>query len=174
MKLWGYFCLASLLLTVSGAFAQEYSTNSVASNTDWVVFVEEEPKQCWVVSAPKEIVNTRDGRVVSARRGDIRLWVSFWAESEAQGEVSFTGGYPYEDNSQVKVEIGSTSFLMYTEGERAWALSPEDDAQIIAAMKRGAEAVVTGLSSRGTTTQDTFSLLGFTASVADAEARCES
>ncbi|MEL6597855.1 MAG: invasion associated locus B family protein, partial [Pseudomonadota bacterium] len=45
---------------------------------------------------------------------------------------------------------------------------------LVAAMKRGAEAVVTGRSGRGTTTKDTFSLLGFTAAVEDAEARCTS
>jgi hypothetical protein len=39
-------------------------------------------------------------------------------------------------------------------------------------MKRGAEAVVTGVSGRGTTTIDTFSLLGFTAAIEDAETRC--
>jgi len=39
-------------------------------------------------------------------------------------------------------------------------------------MKRGSEAVVSGVSSRGTKTRDTFSLLGFTASIEDAEARC--
>ena len=39
-------------------------------------------------------------------------------------------------------------------------------------MKRGAEATVTGRSGRGTRTADTFSLLGFTAAVADAEQRC--
>ena len=39
-------------------------------------------------------------------------------------------------------------------------------------MKRGAEAVLTARSSRGTQTVDTFSLLGFTAAVEDAEERC--
>jgi hypothetical protein len=32
--------------------------------------------------------------------------------------------------------------------------------------------VVTGVSSRGTTTKDTFSLLGFTAALDEAERRC--
>jgi hypothetical protein len=32
--------------------------------------------------------------------------------------------------------------------------------------------VVTGVSGRGTQTQDTFSLLGFTAAIEDAEKRC--
>jgi hypothetical protein len=36
----------------------------------------------------------------------------------------------------------------------------------------GANAIVTGVSRRGTTTRDTISLFGFTASVEDAEARC--
>ena len=36
------------------------------------------------------------------------------------------------------------------------------------------QAVLTGVSGRGTTTQDTFSLLGFTASVEEAERRCSS
>jgi hypothetical protein len=39
-------------------------------------------------------------------------------------------------------------------------------------MRRGAEAKVTGLSTRGTTTIDTFSLIGFTAAVTEAEERC--
>ena len=39
-------------------------------------------------------------------------------------------------------------------------------------MRRGSTAKVTGTSARGTTTEDTFSLSGFTAAVEDAEARC--
>jgi hypothetical protein len=40
-------------------------------------------------------------------------------------------------------------------------------------MKKGAKAILTANSSRGTKTQDTFSLLGFTAAVEDAEKRCK-
>jgi invasion protein IalB len=54
----------------------------------------------------------------------------------------------------------------------AWAASEQDDARLITAMKRGSDAVLTARSSRGTQTQDTFSLLGFTAAVEDADARC--
>ena len=56
----------------------------------------------------------------------------------------------------------------------AWSASDQEDAKIITAMKRGAEATVTGFSSRGTKTEDTFSLFGFTAAVEDAETRCSS
>ncbi|MEJ6389870.1 invasion associated locus B family protein [Gymnodinialimonas ulvae] len=163
---------------VSGtlAYAQEgeESTNRVNAETDWSVFIEDDPTQCWVVSTPSETVNTRDGRVVSVRRGEILMFVSFWPGQERLGEVSFTGGYPFADGSTVTIEIGSTTFELFTEGEMAWAASPQDDDRIITAMKRGAEAVLTARSSRGTQTQDTFSLLGFTAAVEDAETRCGS
>ena len=49
----------------------------------------------------------------------------------------------------------------------------EDDVEIIKAMKKGAKAILTAKSSRGTKTQDTFSLLGFTAALEDAEKRCK-
>jgi len=42
----------------------------------------------------------------------------------------------------------------------------------VTAMKRGSEAVLTARSARGTKTQDTFSLLGFTAALDEAAKRC--
>lgn len=164
----------AFFITGTSSFAQEgeESTNRVNAETDWSVFIEDDPTQCWIVSTPSETVNTRDGRVVSVRRGEILMFVSFWPGQERLGEVSFTGGYPFADGSTVTIEIGTTTFELFTEGEMAWAASPQDDDRIITAMKRGAEAVLTARSSRGTQTQDTFSLLGFTAAVEDAEARC--
>ncbi len=154
------------------AVAQEVSNNQVAAKTDWSVFVEDNPKECWSVSTPTETVNTRDGRVVAANRGEILLMVFFRPEANANGQVAFTGGYPFRDGSQVSVEISGTEYSLFTDGDWAWPASPADDVKLVAAMKRGAQAVVTGVSSRGTTTKDTFSLLGFTAATEDAEKRC--
>ena len=63
-------------------------------------------------------------------------------------------------------------FALFTAGEWAWAGTDEDDQKIINAMKKGAKAVLTAKSRRGTKTQDTFSLMGFTAALEDAEKRC--
>lgn len=154
------------------ALAQDVSNNRVAAKTDWAVFVEDNPKECWGVSVPTETVNTRDGRVVAANRGQILLMVFYRPGTAAEGQVAFTGGYPFQDGSQVTVDISGSEFSLFTDGEWAWPASPADDAKLVAAMKRGVDAVVTGISSRGTTTKDTFSLLGFTAAVEDAEKRC--
>jgi hypothetical protein len=124
------------------------------------------------VSSPKQTVNTRDGNVVSVRRGDILLFVTYRPGASVAGEVSFTGGYPFADGSTVTLEISGNTFELFTDGEWAWPASAAEDAKITTAMKRGAEAVLTARSSRGTQTQDTFSLLGFTAATEEAERRC--
>lgn len=159
-------------ISASGAFAQDTSSNRVAAKTDWSVFVEDNPTECWSVSTPKETVNTRDGRVVAATRGQILLMVFYRPDAGARGQVAFTGGYPFASGSSVNLNISGTEYEMFVDGEWAWPATTADDAKIITAMKRGAQAVVTGLSGRGTTTKDTFSLLGFTAAVEDAGKRC--
>lgn len=171
LKISRTFGIALAVVCAGVATAQE-SENRVSANTDWSVFVETNPNECWAVSAPKETVNTRDGDVVSVRRGDIRLIVFYRPSENVAGQVMFAGGYPFASNSTVSVEINGTSFQMFTENETAWPATAEDDEKFIAAMKRGAEAVVTGRSGRGTQTQDTFSLLGFTAAVEEAASRC--
>ncbi|MBE0453728.1 MAG: hypothetical protein IBX58_08615 [Roseovarius sp.] len=156
----------------TGVTAQATSTNQVATSTAWSVFEEKDPRECWAVSAPTETVNTRDGRVVAVRRGDILLMTFFRPGADVQGQTTFTGGYPFAPGSTVNMRIGDASYEMFTEGEWAWPASDEDDAKILAAMKRGADAVLTARSARGTQTRDTFSLLGYTAAVDEAEKRC--
>lgn len=163
---------AALSGTATFAMAQE-STNQVAVKTDWSVFTEESPKECWGVSSPKETVNTRDGAPVSVRRGDILLFVTFRPGGGASGEVSFTGGYPFASGSTVKVDIGGTTFDLVTDGEWAWTVDAAADAAILAALKGGETAVLSAASGKGTKTQDTFSLRGFTAAMAEAETRCK-
>lgn len=155
----------------SSAMAQE-SSNRVAANTDWSVFVEDDPKECWGVSAPKETVNSRDGQTVEVRRGDILLFVFYRPGASVQGQVAFTGGYPFASGSTAVLDIGGTKFEMFTEGEWAWPATPEEDSRIVAAMKRGSDASMTAQSGRGTVTNDRFSLLGFTSAVEEAERRC--
>jgi hypothetical protein len=166
--------LAVLVLTLApmtGAVAQ-VSTDRVAANTDWSVFAPpDEPKTCWAVSAPKETVNSKDGQPVAVRRGDILLFVTYFANGAA-GEISFTGGYPFAPGSTVGLDVGGTKFDLFTDGEWAWAGSKDDDTKIMTAMRAGASAILTAQSARGTQTQDTFSLLGFTASVDEAAKRC--
>ena len=154
------------------ALAQEETTNRVAAATDWSVFQETDPVECFAVSAPKEQLNTRNGEPVEVTRGETLLFVFYRPGQGVNGQVTFTGGYPFADGSTVNLNVSGTEFELFTEGEWAWPATPADDTKIITAMKRGAEASLTARSSRGTQTKDTFSLFGFTDAVEDAEKRC--
>jgi len=181
----GIACAACILIPTLSFAQDDESRNRVAAHTDWSVFEAESPQQCWSVSSPKETVNTRDGRVVAVRRGEILFFVSYIPDINVRAQVSFTGGYPFRDGSTVELTVGGETFNLFTvpeddpstpvkEDEMAWAENEEADAKIIAAMKAGAEAVITAVSQRGTQTEDTFSLFGFTAAVDEAESRCSS
>lgn len=165
---------AAIAVLAGGAVAQESTTNRVAASTDWSVFQESNPVECFGVSAPKESVNTRDGNVVAVNRGETLLFVFYRPGQGVTGQVTFTGGYPFAAGSTVTVDIGGTVYQLFTEGSWAWPATPEDDARIVDAMRRGSQAIVTGVSGRGTQTRDTFSLLGFTAAVEEAQRRCAS
>jgi len=174
-----YTCglIAICLVNLSLAYAQE-STNRVDAKTDWSVFVEDQPtKECWIVSKPTKVVNTRDGKEVSARRSDILLWVTYRPSEDINGQVSFTGGYPFDPNKLVELDVGGEKFNLFIgeaeeEREFAWPATPSDDTKIREALKRGSTAVISAQSRRGTRTKDTFSLSGFTAALAEAEKRC--
>ncbi|MFK7878909.1 invasion associated locus B family protein [Roseobacter sp.] len=176
MRILGFFVgLISALLMISvAAQAQQQSSNLVAVETDWSVFEDTNPKECWGVAVPDKTVNTRNGRVVAATRGDILLIVLFNPAANANAQVTFRGGYTFATGSKVNINIGGTDFGLFTDGEWAWPENTAEDAKIVAAMKKGAVAVVTGVSTRGTNTKDTFSLRGFTAAVETAEKRCAS
>jgi len=163
---------AVLVLALAGgaALAQE-STNRVAADTAWSVFVEDDPKECWAVSAPRETVNTRGGEPVQVRRGDILLFATYRPGSETP-EISFTGGYPFAPDSTVGLTVGDTEYQLFVNGEWAWSGAPEEDARILATLRAGSEAVLSARSARGTDTRDTFSLFGFTAATEEAQRLC--
>lgn len=162
-----------LALSMTVASAQEESTNRVNAITDWSVFEGNSPRECWAVTTYKESLNTDEsGQPKAVSRGDILLMVFYRPEAGVAGQVTFTGGYPFAPGSTVEMVVGDSTFALATDGDWAWPATPQEDAQVVAAMKRGADAVLTARSSRGTITKDTFSLLGFTAAVEDAQKRC--
>jgi hypothetical protein len=170
-------CISTVMLIALAGWGPAFAQGSerVASHTDWSVFVADNPKECYIVSPPTSSTARRGGESVEVRRGDVRLFVAFRPSEGVSSEVSFTGGYPFDSGTPVKLEVGASSFNMTPgTGEAAeWAWTdPSEDSNAVSAMRGGASAKLTGVSSRGTTTIDDFSLMGFTAAVTDAETRC--
>ncbi|MEO1919575.1 MAG: invasion associated locus B family protein [Paracoccaceae bacterium] len=172
------FTMVMVGLTLgTGAKAQELAM--IEAITDWSVYVdvdENQQKLCFIVSQPTKSVARRNGQAVTVSRGDIRFHISVMPEQGVASQPSFLSGYPLKSDGVVKIAIGSTKFKMFPDTsshkEYAWT-TPADDVALIAAMRKGAEAIVTGISERGTTTTDYFSLRGFTAAVEKAMDLCK-
>ena len=170
---WKALAVCAALAAATPVAAQE-SNQPVASHSDWSVYVAGSPKECYIMTQPKSSDARRGGASVTVERGLIRLFVTFRPADEVANEVSFSSGYPLAE--PVRVEVGADTFSLSPgtgdANDWAWPATPADDARLVAAMRRGADAKVTGVSTRGTTTIDTFSLIGFTAAVNEAEERC--
>ena len=70
-------------------------------------------------------------------------------------------GYNFQPNSNPDVTIGDIKFQLFTSGSRAWSFSPSEDDKIVKYLKNSMKMKVVGTSSRGTITNDTYSLVGF-------------
>lgn len=146
----------------------------VDAKQDWSIFEAGQGNQkvCWIVTQPKRSTAERGGQTVQVNRGDIYLMVSVRPGDEVKNEVSFLSGYPFKEGSTVDISVVSNKFTMFTDGENAWTSSKADDDRLTGAFQGGSDAKTKGVSSRGTTTHDTFSLMGFTAALKSAQDRC--
>lgn len=159
--------MTAVMGLATAASAQQ--TTASGQKDDWSYFASQSPKECWAVTSPKSSTASRDGKRADVSRGDIRLYITYRG---GQPEVSFAGGYPFAANSTVSVDVGGSKFEMFTDGDWAWPGTPANDQRLVAALRGGAEAVITGHSQRGTDTRDVFSLKGVTAAVDEAAKLC--
>jgi hypothetical protein len=88
-------------------------------------------------------------------------------------EASVIIGYPIKEDSQVTAVIDGESFQMFPKDDGAWVQSPDEERQLVDAMRRGVNMVVRGTSRRGTQTTDTYSLSGVTAALAQMAEACQ-
>ncbi len=125
---------------------------------DWEAYtaIEDGAKICYMGAEPLK----QEGKYT--KRGRVVLLVTHRPQDKERGVVSITTGYTYKKDSTAKAQIGSNSFELFTAGGHAF-LDEGKDPAMVQAMIRGAEMVVTGTSSRGTLTTDTYSLKGVTA-----------
>jgi hypothetical protein len=151
----------------------------IAAHREWSVYRygSGDSRVCWISSTPLRWEARRGGQRVTVQRGEIFFNVAVRPGQGVDNEPSFVAGYPLRSDP-VRVQIGADRFEMLPiggggeQGEFAWLRDADRDDDLVAAMRGGAEAVVTGVSTRGTTTVDTFSLMGFTAALQRAREAC--
>jgi hypothetical protein len=87
-------------------------------------------------------------------------FVSTRPSEKVKNEVSVIVGYPQKAGHDATAAIGSATYAMYTQNDGAWLKNAAEEAQMVDAMRKGADLVVKSESGRGTKTTDTYSLKG--------------
>ena len=133
----------------SSLFALEKGSWTLSKNDDW----------CYIGSLPitSDLPETK-------KRGQNYILVYKIIGSD-ENIVQVEAGYQYNLDEDIVVTIDNTSFKFYStedSSETAWT---NNDEKVVYAMKKGLVLVLSGQSSRGTITNDTYTLKGFTSAI---------
>ena len=138
-----------LLILTKQSFSLEKGKWSFVKDDDW----------CYIGSLP-----LKSDLPENKKRGDTYILV-YKIIGTDENIVQVEAGYKYNLDKNITVNIDNSSFNFYStedSSETAWT---DDDKKVIYAMKKGLDLLLTGESSRGTITNDTYTLKGFTAAV---------
>ena len=146
--------IAAIIVLISG---QSLGQKAIDKFGDWTAFYDGSGKKrsCYIASLPQK----QSGKYKS--RGATGITITHRMQQNTKNIIEIRAGYTYRKDSEVEIKIDGKPFLLFTNSDSAWAYDKEDS-KIVRSMVRGKSMIVTGFSSRGTKTVDTYSLLGFT------------
>jgi len=85
-------------------------------------------------------------------------------------------GYTYRAGEPAYAQVGSRKIELFTRNDgkagSAWVKDLGEETALIAAMRSGSTLTVSGISSRGTKTVDTYSLSGISTALDRAHSAC--
>ena len=153
------------LLKITTIFFALITTNLFALEIGKWTF-QKEDNWCYIGSLP-----LKTDLPATKKRGENYILVYKIIGSD-ENIVMVEAGYNYNLKKNIVVNIDNTSFPFYStkdSPDTAWA---DYDQEVIYAMKKGLELVLSGESSRGTITNDTYTLKGFTAAIKQLNNNC--
>jgi hypothetical protein len=113
-------------------------------------------KVCFALAKPSSSKTNPPNRP----RDPAYAFVSTRPAERVVNEVSIMIGYALKPGSESSLEVGGSSYAMYTQGDGIWIKNAAEEEQMVSAMRKGADATVKGISAKGTETTDVFSLKG--------------
>ena len=132
-----------------------FSNTAYALEKGKWIFVKDDA-YCYIGSIPIETDLSEE-----KKRGDTYILV-YKIVGNNDLIIQVEAGYNYKLNEDIVVNIDSTNYKFYTTEDLSNSAWTDDDAKVIFAMKKGIKLVITGESNRGTVTNDTYTLKGFT------------
>ena len=132
-----------------------FSNTSYALEKGKWTFVKDN-QYCYIGSIPIKTDLSKE-----KKRGDTYILV-YKMVGNQDSVIQVEAGYSYKLNKDIIIKIDSTNYKFYTTEDISDSAWTNDDAKVIFAMKKGLKLMITGESSRGTVTNDTYTLKGFT------------
>ena len=126
-------------------------------------------KVCFALAKPKTSKTEPAGR----KRDPAYIFISTRPSEKVKNEISVIIGYPFKSSSDATAEIGTTKFAMYTQNDGAWIKNVAEETRMLDAMRKGSDLTVKGVSGRGTSSTDQFSLKGLAQALDRIEQECK-
>ena len=150
--------MKKIVFTLLAVFVIFITKQSLSIEKGKWSFVKDED-WCYIGSSPikSDLPETK-------KRGDNYILVYKIIGSD-ENIIQIEAGYKYNLDKKINVKIDDSNFNFYStedSSETAWT---NDDNKVIYAMKKGLELILTGESTRGTKTNDIYTLKGFTKAV---------
>ena len=112
-----------------------------------------------------------------AKRGKVFVSVTHRPNEKTAGgqprvnEIGFNAGYLFKDKTDAELLVDGKKFALFTDKDTAWAQEGGDKA-VVDALAKGKQAIIKGISARGTATTDIYSLAGFSKALDDIDKAC--
>jgi hypothetical protein len=126
-------------------------------------------KVCFAIAKPSSSETVPSDRP----RNPPYMFISTRPAEKVSNEVSIVIGYPFKPNSEATAEVGTTSFALSTQQDGAWVKNATEEAHMVEAMRAGQNAIVKGMSAKGTRSTDTFSLRGLAQALDRVDQECK-
>ena len=143
------FLVVLIVFITKQSMSLEKGKWSFVKDNDW----------CYIGSSPIE-----SDLPETKKRGENYILVYKIIGSE-ENIIQIEAGYKYNLDKKINVKIDNANYDFYStedSSETAWT---NDDKKVIYAMKKGLELTLTGESTRGTITNDVYTLKGFTKAI---------
>jgi len=88
------------------------------------------------------------------------IFVTTTPSGTVVNQVSVIIGYNVKPDTTSTIDIGNASYVMYAQGDGLWIKNESEETRLVEAMRRAAELLVRGTSTKGVDVVDSYSLKG--------------
>jgi hypothetical protein len=141
--------LAALPLMLLVFAAPLAARDSLGVYDSWAAFRDAKPARCYAIAKPE-----------GSSPAPAYATVSNWPERKVRGAVHFVLSREVAAKGAVRLSVGDKRFTLVAKGRNAWAVDPQGDAAIIAAMRSATRMSVSATTAKGGGFTDRYTLAG--------------